>query len=72
MKSATVMESKLVPISHFLIVINELKPDLDSKKTSLYHPEKNIHGYISIQDNGLTYDNILYFSISKNKKSKCN
>ncbi|RTY95248.1 BatA and WFA domain-containing protein [Flavobacterium sp. GT3R68] len=31
-------------------------------------PKKDFHGYVTISDNGLTYDNILYFSISKPEK----
>ncbi|MES2544769.1 MAG: BatA domain-containing protein [Bacteroidota bacterium] len=31
-------------------------------------PKKDFHGYVSITDNGLTYDNTLYFSISKPEK----
>lgn len=39
-------------------------------KTSLRFtiPKQVFHGYISITDNGLAYDNNLYFSISKTKK----
>ncbi|WP_338408549.1 BatA domain-containing protein [uncultured Flavobacterium sp.] len=33
-------------------------------------PKKDFHGYASIIDNGLEYDNTLYFSISKSEKSK--
>ena len=32
-------------------------------------PKKDFHGYVSITDNGLEYDNNLYFSISKPKKN---
>lgn len=32
-------------------------------------PKKDFHGYASITDNGLEYDNNLYFSISKPKKN---
>jgi hypothetical protein len=32
-------------------------------------PKKDFHGYVTISDNGLTYDNTLYFSISKPQKT---
>jgi hypothetical protein len=32
-------------------------------------PKQEFHGYAAIIDNGLTYDNSLYFSISKTKKN---
>ena len=43
---------------------------LDSKEKTLYFtiPKKDFHGYASITDNGLEYDNTLYFSISKPEK----
>ena len=44
---------------------------LDSKKKSINFtiPKQAFHGYVSIVDNGLSYDNTLYFSISKTKKT---
>ena len=33
-------------------------------------PKQQFHGYVSITDNGLEYDNDFYFSISKTKKIK--
>jgi len=44
---------------------------LKSKEKIIYFtiPKKDFHGYVSISDNGLTYDNILYFSISKPQKT---
>jgi len=39
------------------------------KKTILFTiPKQTFHGYVSIVDNGLGYDNTYYFSISKTKK----
>lgn len=39
------------------------------KKNILFTiPKQTFHGYISIVDNGLAYDNTYYFSISKTKK----
>jgi hypothetical protein len=45
--------------------------DFETKKKSINFsiPKKAFHGYISITDNGLTYDNTLYFSISEIKKA---
>ena len=44
---------------------------LDPKKKTLNFtiPKQAFHGYVSIVDNGLSYDNTLYFSISKTKKT---
>lgn len=45
--------------------------NFDTKKKNINFtiPKEAFHGYVSIEDNGLTYDNKLYFSISKNKKT---
>ena len=44
---------------------------LDTKKKSINFTiqKQAFHGYVSIVDNGLPYDNTLYFSISKTKKT---
>ncbi|MBE8723836.1 vWA domain-containing protein [Flavobacterium hungaricum] len=42
--------------------------DTKKKKITFTIPKEAFHGYVSIEDNGLTYDNKLFFSISKNKK----
>jgi hypothetical protein len=44
---------------------------LKTKDKTIYFtiPKKDFHGYASITDNGLEYDNNLYFSISKPKKN---
>lgn len=39
------------------------------KKINFTIPKEAFHGYVTIEDNGLTYDNKLYFSISKAKKT---
>lgn len=39
------------------------------KKINFTIPKEAFHGYVAIEDNGLTYDNKLFFSISKNKKT---
>lgn len=44
----------------------------ESKQKTIYFtiPKTDFHGYASITDNGLDYDNTLYFTISKLEKSK--
>ena len=44
---------------------------LDAKEKTIYFtiPKADFHGYVSITDNGLEYDNMLYFSISKPGKT---
>ncbi|MBF4516485.1 BatA and WFA domain-containing protein [Flavobacterium sp. ANB] len=42
--------------------------DAKKKKINFTIPKEAFHGYVTIEDNGLTYDNKLYFSISKAKK----
>lgn len=40
------------------------------KKNIVFNlPKKDFHGYVSLEDNSLTYDNTYYFSISKPEKS---
>lgn len=43
--------------------------DAKKKKINFTIPKEAFHGYAFIEDNGLTYDNKLFFSISKNKKT---
>lgn len=43
--------------------------DGKKKKINFTIPKEAFHGYVTIDDNGLTYDNKLFFSISKNKKT---
>jgi hypothetical protein len=43
--------------------------DSKKKKINFTIPKEAFHGYVTIEDNGLTYDNKLYFSISKAKKT---
>lgn len=45
--------------------------NLETKKKTLNFsiPKQAFHGYVSITDNGLDYDNTLYFSISKVRKT---
>jgi len=42
--------------------------DTKKKKINFTIPKEAFHGYVTIEDNGLNYDNKLFFSISKNKK----
>ncbi|MEP7094100.1 MAG: BatA and WFA domain-containing protein, partial [Flavobacterium sp.] len=43
--------------------------DSKKKKINFTIPKEAFHGFVTIEDNGLTYDNKLYFSISKAKKT---
>ncbi|MXO05578.1 BatA and WFA domain-containing protein [Flavobacterium sp. HBTb2-11-1] len=43
--------------------------DAKKKKINFTIPKEAFHGYVAIEDNGLAYDNKLFFSISKNKKT---
>jgi hypothetical protein len=43
--------------------------DSKKKKINFTIPKEAFHGYVTIEDNGLTYDNKLFFSISKAKKT---
>ncbi|MEO8255564.1 MAG: BatA and WFA domain-containing protein, partial [Flavobacterium sp.] len=52
-----------------LIAKTIIKFDAKKKKVNFTIPKEAFHGYVSIDDNGLTYDNKLYFSISKTKKT---
>jgi hypothetical protein len=51
-----------------LIAKTLVKLDAKQKTINFTIPKENFHGYVSITDNGLEYDNILYFSISKPEK----
>ncbi|WP_313806373.1 BatA and WFA domain-containing protein [Flavobacterium sp.] len=52
-----------------LIAKTSVKPDSDKKSITFTLPKKDFHGYVTIEDNSLTYDNHYYFSISKPEKS---
>jgi hypothetical protein len=43
--------------------------DAKKKKINFTIPKEAFHGYVTIEDNGLIYDNKLFFSISKAKKT---
>jgi hypothetical protein len=43
--------------------------DAKKKKINFTIPKEAFHGYVVIEDSGLSYDNKLFFSISKNKKT---
>ena len=51
-----------------LIAKSVVKFDTAKKEVFFTLPKKAFNGYASITDNGLTYDNELYFSISEPKK----
>ena len=61
-----------IPISVFNQnkLIAKTTVNFETKKKSILFtiPKQTFHGYVSIVDNGLTYDNTYYFSISKTKK----
>lgn len=46
-----------------------LKFDTAKKTATFTIPKKDFHGYISVTDNSLAYDNTYYFSISKPQKA---
>lgn len=46
-----------------------MKFDTNKKSGTFTIPKKDFHGYVSVSDNSLAYDNAYYFSISKPEKS---
>ena len=46
-----------------------VKFDTERKSAAFTIPKKDFHGYVSVNDNSLAYDNTYYFSISKPEKS---
>lgn len=46
-----------------------IKFDTDKKSAAFTIPKKDFHGYVSVNDNSLAYDNNYYFSISKPEKA---
>lgn len=62
-----------VPIALYngsnLIAKTLIKFDADKKVSIFTIPKKDFHGYVSVTDNSLAYDNTYYFSISKPQKS---
>ena len=51
-------------------LIAKTNVNFETKKKNILFtiPKQTFHGYVSIVDNGLAYDNTFYFSISKTKK----
>ncbi|MFV8440521.1 BatA domain-containing protein [Flavobacterium sp. LB2P44] len=64
---------KPIPISLYnenkLIAKTIVTLEKKKKNINFTIPKQAFHGYFSIVDNGLSYDNTLYFSISKIKKT---
>jgi hypothetical protein len=64
---------KPIPISLFnenkLIAKTIVTLETKKKKLNFTIPKQAFHGYFSIVDSGLSYDNTLYFSISKTQKN---
>lgn len=52
-----------------LIAKTVVKFDTPKKTSAFTIPKKDFHGYVSVSDNSLSYDNTYYFSISKPQKS---
>lgn len=46
-----------------------VKFDANKKSSTFTIPKKDFHGYVTVTDNSLAYDNTYYFSISKPQKS---
>jgi len=64
-------EEKSIPVSvhnqNNLIAKTILNLKKSKEKIVFTIPKEDFHGYVSINDNGLSFDNTLYFSISKPK-----
>nr|WP_294935556.1 BatA and WFA domain-containing protein [uncultured Flavobacterium sp.] len=62
-----------IPMSVFdgknLVAKTVIQPESNKKSVTFTLPKKDFHGYVSIEDNSLAYDNTYYFSISKPEKS---
>lgn len=52
-----------------LVAKTVVKLENNKKSVQFNLPKKDFHGYVSIEDNSLNYDNSYYFSISKPEKS---
>jgi hypothetical protein len=66
-------KNKLIPVALYNQnkLIAKTLTKFETKEKTIYFtiPKKDFHGYASIIDNGLEYDNNLYFSISTPKKN---
>jgi len=64
--------SKPIPVALYnqnkLIAKTIVNFETKKKSINFTIPKQAFHGYVSIVDNGLTYDNTFYFSILKTKK----
>lgn len=67
------VDSKPIPLaiynSNKLIAKTIATFESDTKTIQFTIPKQAFHGYVSITENGLPYDNIYYFSISKTNKT---
>lgn len=65
---------KSIPLSIFdnkkLIAKTQVSPEAVNKPVFFTLPKNNFHGYASIEDGSLVYDNTFYFSLDKPKKSR--
>lgn len=66
-------DSKEIPMALYnnkkLVAKTIVKFDTDVKTVFFTIPKEDFHGYFSIEDNGLTYDNVFYFSVTKSEKT---
>lgn len=71
--SANGEDFKDIPIALYnknkLVAKTLINFETKSKTMSFTIPKEDFHGYVSITDKGLTYDNTYYFSISKPTKT---
>ena len=67
------VDFKPVPIAVYnqnkLVAKTAVNFETKKKSINFTIPKQPFHGYVSITDNGLSYDNTLYFTISKIKKT---
>ena len=65
--------NKDIPVALYnrnkLVAKTVVSIDGSSKTINFTLPKENFHGYVSVSDNGLEYDNTYYFSLTKPEKS---
>jgi Aerotolerance regulator N-terminal len=65
--------NKDIPVALYnrnkLVAKTVVSIDGTSKTINFTLPKENFHGYVSVSDNGLEYDNTYYFSLTKPEKS---
>jgi hypothetical protein len=72
--SSNFTQNKSIPVAIYnqkeLIAKTVLKLNKSKEKHNFTIPKKDFHGYVSTNDNGLSFDNTFYFSINKPKITK--